>query len=57
VSILCCQVKGSATGRSLVQRSPTECNVSECDDEASEMRKVVETVNIKMNTTKAYCDI
>ena len=27
----CCQVEVSATGRSLVQRSPTECGVSECD--------------------------
>jgi hypothetical protein len=31
VSVVCCQVKFSATGRSLVQRSPTECCVSECD--------------------------
>jgi hypothetical protein len=31
VSILCCQVEVSATGRSLVRRSPTECGVSECD--------------------------
>jgi hypothetical protein len=29
----------SATGRSLVQRSPTECGVSECDREASIMRR------------------
>jgi hypothetical protein len=27
------QVEGSAAGRSLVQRSPTECGVSECDFE------------------------
>jgi hypothetical protein len=26
-----CQVKVSASGRSLVKRSPTECGVSECD--------------------------
>jgi hypothetical protein len=26
----CCQVEVSATGRSLVQRSPTECDVSLC---------------------------
>jgi len=25
--VLCCQVEVSATGRSLVQRSPTECGV------------------------------
>jgi hypothetical protein len=32
VSVVCCQVEVSATGLSLVQRSPTECSVSsECD--------------------------
>ena len=31
VSVVCCQVEVSATGRSLVQRSHTECGVSECD--------------------------
>jgi hypothetical protein len=30
VSVVCCQVEVSATGWSLVQRSPTECGVSEC---------------------------
>jgi len=25
VSVACCQVEVSATGRSLIQRSPTEC--------------------------------
>ena len=28
VSVVCCQVDVSATGRSLVKRSPTECSVS-----------------------------
>ena len=27
VSVMCCQVEISATGRSLVQRSPTDCDV------------------------------
>jgi hypothetical protein len=31
VSVVCCEVKISASGWSLVQRSPTECGVSECD--------------------------
>ena len=31
VSVVCCQVEVSTTGRSLVQRSPNECDVSECD--------------------------
>jgi hypothetical protein len=39
VSVLCCQVKVSASSRSLVRRSPTECNVFECDSESSIMRR------------------
>jgi hypothetical protein len=35
LSVVCCQVKVSATGRSLVQRSPAECGASECDRDAS----------------------
>jgi hypothetical protein len=36
VSVVCCQVEVSATGWSLVQRSPTESGVSKmCDREAS----------------------
>ena len=32
LSVVCCQVEVSATGRSLVQRSPTECAcVTECE--------------------------
>jgi hypothetical protein len=31
VSFVCCQVEVSATSRSLVRRSPTECGVSERD--------------------------
>jgi hypothetical protein len=34
VSVVCCQVQISATSWSLVQRSPTECDVSECDRES-----------------------
>ena len=39
VSFVCCQVEISASGRSLVKRSPTECGMSECDHEASIMRR------------------
>jgi hypothetical protein len=39
VSVVCCQVEVSATGWSLVQRSPTEYGVSECNREASTMRR------------------
>jgi hypothetical protein len=35
VSVVCCQVEVCATSRSLVQRSPTDCGVSECDRESS----------------------
>jgi hypothetical protein len=35
----CCEVEISATGWSLVQRSPTECGVSECDLGTSTMRR------------------
>jgi hypothetical protein len=39
VSVVCCQAEVSATDRSLVQSSPTECGVSECDREASIIRR------------------
>jgi len=39
VSVVCCQVEISATGRSFVQRSSTECGVSECDRGTSIMRR------------------
>jgi hypothetical protein len=35
----CCQVEVCATGRSLVQRSSTECGVSECHHKASIMMR------------------
>ena len=38
VSVVC-QVEVSAWSRSLVQRSPIACGVSECDGEASIMRR------------------
>jgi hypothetical protein len=40
VNVMCCQVEVSASGRSLVQRSPTECGMYECDREASTMRSL-----------------
>jgi hypothetical protein len=36
--VVWCQVKVSATARSLVQRSPSECGVSECDQGTSYRR-------------------
>jgi len=39
VSVVCSRVEVSATDRSLIQRSLTECGVSEYDREASIMRR------------------
>jgi len=39
LSVVCCQVGVSATNRSLVQKSSTDCGVSECDLETSTMRR------------------
>ena len=47
VSVVCCHVDISATGRSLVQRSPTECGVSECDLETSKLRMPSPTSAVK----------
>jgi hypothetical protein len=38
MSVVCYQVGVSAMGRSLSQRSPTECGVSECNHETSTIR-------------------
>jgi hypothetical protein len=42
-SVVCCQVEVSATGRSLVQRSPTDCGVFECDQ-------------VKISKLDTYCE-
>ena len=39
VIVVCCQVEVSVSGWSLVQKSPSDCGVSECDREASVMRR------------------
>ena len=39
VIVVCCQGEVCPLGWSLVQRSPTECRVSECDREASIMMR------------------
>jgi len=39
MSVVCGQVEVSASGRSLIQWSPTECGVSEYDREALMMRR------------------
>ena len=59
VSVLCVfHVEVSETGRSLVQRSPAECGVSECDPETSIMRwpwptrgcQVMKRSNVEMSS-------
>jgi hypothetical protein len=37
--LVCSELEVSASGRSLIQRCPTECGVSECDREASITRR------------------
>jgi hypothetical protein len=39
VSVVCCQVAVTATSCSPVQRSPTECGVTECEREATTVRR------------------
>jgi hypothetical protein len=39
VGLVCCEAEVPETGRSLVQKSCTECGVSECDLEVSTMRR------------------
>ena len=39
VNVVCCPVEISASSRSIVQWSPTESNVPECDRESSIIRK------------------
>jgi hypothetical protein len=46
VSVVCCQVAVSASGWSLVKRSPTERGVSQCDREFSTMRRPWPTVAV-----------
>jgi hypothetical protein len=45
--VVCCQAEVSAMGRSFVQRSPTECGVSECDLEISTVWKRKTTGAVK----------
>ena len=47
VSVMCSQVVVTSLGRSLVQRSPIECGVSECDTKTSRMRRCRPTTAVK----------
>jgi len=45
----CCQVEVLATGRSLVQKSPRECGVTECDRVVSRVRRHWPTMGCCIN--------
>jgi hypothetical protein len=51
LSVVYCQVEVSATGRSLVQRCPNECGVSECDSETSTTRRTRSTRAVEARRT------
>jgi hypothetical protein len=53
LSIVCCQVEVSATGRSLVQGSPTKCGVSVCDLGTSTSRMLSPTRTVESRKKKA----
>jgi hypothetical protein len=57
VNVVCCHVEVSARGWSLVQRSPTECGVSECDGETSIMRRPWSTSGLLMTQESVYYDV
>jgi hypothetical protein len=55
VSVVCCQVEVSASGRSLVQGSPTERSVSDCDRGLSLIRRPCSNVSTCiMEERKSY---
>jgi hypothetical protein len=68
ISVVCCQVEVSASGWSLVQRSYTECNVSEFDHKALIMtnlgpvgavaswKKIVLCVYLICSTQLRFCE-
>ena len=56
VSVVCCQVEVSATSWSLVQRSPTECSVSEYDRGTSQ-RTLKSLVLLRHKKKKKWRDI
>ena len=47
VSVVCCQMEVCASGRSLAQRSCTECCVSESDREVTIMRRPTPTRTVE----------
>jgi hypothetical protein len=56
VSVVCCQVKVSATDWSLVQRSPTDCGASLCVIKKPRKRGGESPLRGRENTTKMGCN-
>jgi hypothetical protein len=48
VRVVCCQVEVPVTGRSLLQRSPTECGGSECYHETPAVQRPRPTVVVQL---------
>jgi hypothetical protein len=57
VIIVCCQIEISATGRLFVQRSPSECGVSQCDLETSTIRRSRPTRVCRVKKNMCFCII
>ena len=54
---VCCQIEVPASGRSLIQRSPTQFGVSECDHEHSIMRRPWPTRDCCAMGKKIHLDV
>ena len=54
--LLCYQIEVSSSGRSPVQRSPTECDVSECGGEASTLRRPWPTRTVEPQKKKKLAE-
>jgi hypothetical protein len=57
VSVVCCWVEVSATGRSLVQRCPTEFVVTECDLDTSTKERSRRTRTFQPREQKNYYSV
>ena len=56
-SITCCQVEVSVTSQTLVQRSPTESDVSGCDLETLTVRRPYPTRGCRAMKKIRLCDV
>jgi hypothetical protein len=56
VTVVCWQVEVSATGRSLIQRGPTECGVSDLDLRTATLRRLRPTRAVEPLNNKTICN-